>query len=207
MIFNIVISLIILITFWKIWGEFRKDKSFIKTIYLKRINHYFIAILLAFGAMLTIIGLWQFMPKFMTWSWISSLTSGEVNGNFMMAPLQFKSTLFTILFWACLVLSMPYLVRKEEFLFRSLVFNNKKRLISSLKFGLAHMIVGVPLFIALIIAVIGFIFSIIYIKEFRKIAKIDPINADKIAVESSTSIHTKYNLVVITIAVIIFNIL
>jgi hypothetical protein len=61
------------------------------------------------------------------------------------------------------------------------------------------MIVGVPLFIALILAVVGYIFSIFYVKAFYKAAAVDPYSADKVAILASTSVHAKYNFLIITL--------
>jgi hypothetical protein len=91
------------------------------------------------------------------------------------------------------------LAKSEEETFRSLVFGTKKRIIASIKFGLVHMIVGVPLIVALVLALVGYIFSIFYVKSFNKAVMIDPYTADKVAILSSTSVHTKYNFLVITL--------
>jgi hypothetical protein len=98
-----------------------------------------------------------------------------------------------------LSLALPYLAKGEEKTFRSLIFGTKNRIITSIKFGLVHMIVGVPLFIALILAVAGYIFSIFYVKAFYKAAKVDPYTADDVAINVSTSVHAKYNFLIITL--------
>jgi hypothetical protein len=100
-------------------------------------------------------------------------------------------------FWLLLSLALPYLAKGEEQTFRGLIFGTKKRIITSIKFGLVHMIVGVPLFIALILAVVGYIFSIFYVKAFNKAAKVDPYTANEVAINVSTSVHAKYNFLII----------
>jgi hypothetical protein len=141
------------------------------------------------------------LPKFMTWSWISMLGDGAdaPSGNIMAAPFKSGSVLVITGFLFLLSLALPYLAKGEEQAFRSLVFGTKKRIITSIKFGLVHMIVGVPLFIALILAVVGYIFSIFYVKAFNKAAKVDPYSADKVAILASTSVHAKYNFLIITL--------
>jgi hypothetical protein len=140
------------------------------------------------------------LPKFMTWSWISMLGSdGAPSGNIVAAPFKSGSVLIISCFWFLLTLALPYLAKGEEETFRSLIFGTKKRIITSIKFGLVHMIVGVPLFIALILAVVGYIFSIFYVRAFNKAAKADPYSANKVAILASTSVHAKYNFLIITL--------
>jgi hypothetical protein len=121
------------------------------------------------------------------------------SGNIMAAPFKSGSVLVITGFWFLLTLALPYLAKGEEEAFRSLVFGTKKRIITSIKFGLVHMIVGVPLFVALILAVAGYIFSIFYVRAFKKAAKVDPYTADEVAILASTSVHAKYNFLIITL--------
>jgi hypothetical protein len=159
------------------------------------------------GVMVTVVTLASIgLPKFMTWSWISMLGDGSADapsGNIIAAPFKSGSVLIISVFWLLLSLALPYLAKGEEQSFRSLVFGTKNRIITSIKFGLVHMIVGVPLFIALVLAVIGYIFSIFYVKAFNKAAKINPYTADKVATDVSTSVHAKYNFLIITIGALL----
>jgi hypothetical protein len=155
------------------------------------------------GVMTTVVTLASVgLPKFMTWSWISMLSGDDTDtqsGNIMAAPFRSGSVLIIGGFWLLLSLALPYLAKGEEQTFRGLIFGTKKRIITSIKFGLVHMIVGVPLFIALILAVVGYIFSIFYVKAFNKAAKVDPYTANEVAINVSTSVHAKYNFLIITI--------
>jgi membrane protease YdiL (CAAX protease family) len=175
----------------------------LKNAYVKNKIDYLWAFLLVMFVFVTIGTLASIgLPKFMTWSWISMLGDGGANtpsGNIMAAPFKSGSVLIITGFWFLLTLALPYLAKGEEEGFRSLVFGTKKRIITSIKFGLVHMIVGVPLFVALILAVAGYIFSIFYVKAFNKAAKVDPYSADKVAILASTSVHAKYNFLIITI--------
>jgi len=202
MLFNIIATLVIGSTLYNSYKDFRKDSSLLKMAYVKNKIDYLWAFLLVIFVFVTVgilasVGL----PKFMTWSWISMLGSGAdaPSGNIMVAPFKSGSVLVITGFWFLLSLALPYLAKGEEEAFRSLVFGTKKRIITSIKFGLVHMIVGVPLFIALILAVVGYIFSIFYVKAFNKAAKVDPYSADKVAILASTSVHAKYNFLIITL--------
>jgi hypothetical protein len=202
MLFNIIATLVIGSALYSSYKDFRKDSSLLKMAYLTRPMDYLWAFLLVMFVFVTVgvlasIGL----PKFMTWSWISMLGSGAdaPSGNIMAAPFKSGSVLVIIGFWFLLTLALPYLAKSEEETFRSLIFGTKKRIITSIKFGLVHMIVGVPLFIALILAVVGYIFSIFYVRAFKKAAKVDPYSADKVSILASTSVHAKYNFLIITL--------
>ena len=202
MLFNIIATLVIGSALYNSYKDFRKDSSVLKMAYVKNKIDYLWAFLLVMFVFITVgilasVGL----PKFMTWSWISMLGDGAdaPSGNIMAAPFKSGSVLVITGFLFLLSLALPYLAKGEEQAFRSLVFGTKKRIITSIKFGLVHMIVGVPLFIALILAVVGYIFSIFYVKAFNKAAKVDPYSADKVAILASTSVHAKYNFLIITL--------
>lgn len=203
MIFNIIATLVIGSALYNSYKDFRKDSSVFKNAYVKNKIDYLWAFLLVMFVFVAIGVLASVgMPKFMTWSWISMLGDGGANapsGNIMAAPFKSGSVLVIAGFWFLLSLALPYLAKGEEEAFRSMVFGTKKRIITSIKFGLVHMIVGVPLFVALILAVVGYIFSIFYVKAFNKAAKVDPNSADKVAVLASTSVHAKYNFLIITL--------
>jgi len=203
MLFNIIATLLIGSALYSSYKDFRKDSSLLKMAYFTRPMDYLWSFLIVIGVMTSFITLASIgLPKFMTWSWISMLGSEGTDapsGNIMAAPFKSDSVLIICGFWLLLSLALPYLAKGEEENFRSLVFGTKKRIITSIKFGLVHMIVGVPLFIALILAVVGYIFSIFYVKAFYKAAAVDPYSADKVAVNVSTSVHAKYNFLIITI--------
>ena len=203
MLFNIIATLVIGSALYGSYKDFRKDSSLLKMAYLTRPMDYLWSFLMVVGVMTTVITLASIgLPKFMTWSWISMLGSdgsSDPSGNIVAAPFKSGSVLIIGGFWFLLSLALPYLAKGEEQAFRSMVFGTKNRIITSIKFGLVHMIVGVPLFIALILAVAGYIFSIFYVKAFYKAAKVDPYTADDVAVNVSTSVHAKYNFLIITL--------
>ena len=202
MLFNIIATLVIGSALYNSYKDFRKDSSVLKMAYVKNKIDYLWAFLLVMFVFVTIGALASIgLPKFMTWSWISMLGSGAdaPSGNIMAAPFKSGSVLVITGFWFLLTLALPYLAKGEEEAFRSLVFGTKKRIITSIKFGLVHMIVGVPLFVALILAVAGYIFSIFYVRAFKKAAKVDPYTADEVAILASTSVHAKYNFLIITL--------
>jgi len=203
MLFNIIATLVIGSALYSSYKDFRKDSSLLKMVYFTRPMDYLWSFLMVIGVITTVITLASIdMPKFMSWSWVSMLGSDGADapsGNIIAAPFKSGSVLIITGFWLLLTLALPYLAKGEEQSFRSLVFGTKNRIITSIKFGLVHMIVGVPLFIALILAVAGYIFSIFYVKAFNKAAKVDPYTADEVAILASTSVHAKYNFLIITL--------
>jgi len=207
MLFNIIATLLIASTLYNSYKDFRKDSSLLKNVYFKRLTDYFWSFLMVIGVLTIVVTLSSIdLPKFMTWSWIS-LLGGEgaeaPSGNIISAPFRSGSVLIICGFWFLLSLALPYLAKGEEESFRSLVFGTKKRIITSIKFGLVHMIVGVPLFVALVLAVCGYIFSIFYVRAFNKAAKVNVHTADEVALGVSTSVHAKYNFLIITLGSIL----
>ena len=207
MLFNIIATLVIGSALYSSYKDFRKDSSLLKMAYLTRPMDYLWSFLMMLGVMTTVITLTSVgLPKFMTWSWISMLGDGSADapsGNILAAPFKSGSVIIICIFWLLLTLALPYLAKGEEKVFRSLVFSTKKRIITSIKFGLIHMVVGVPLFIALILAVVGYIFSIFYVKAFYKAVKVDAKTADEVAINVSTSVHAKYNFLIVTIGALL----
>ena len=206
MIFNIIAALVIGSAIYNSYKDFRKDSSLLKMVYLTRPIDYFWSFLMVLGIMFSALVLKSIdLPKFMTWSWVSMLGSGPdaPSGNIMSAPFKSGSVVFISIFWLVLSLALPYLAKCEEQVFRSLVFGVKNRIITSIKFGLFHMVVGVPLSVALILSVVGYIFSIFYVRTYNKAFKKDPDTADDVALNVSTSVHAKYNFLLITLGSIL----
>ncbi len=203
MLFNIIATLLIGSALYSSYKDFRKDSSLLKMAYFTRPMDYLWSFLMVIGVMTSVVTLAYIgLPKFMTWSWISMLGDGSADapsGNIIAAPFKSGSVLIITGFWFLLSLALPYLAKGEEQTFRSFVFGTKSRIVTSIKFGLVHMVVGVPLFVALVLAVVGYIFSIFYVNAFYKAIKDNAENADEVAVNVSTSVHAKYNFLTITL--------
>jgi hypothetical protein len=140
------------------------------------------------------------LPEFMTWSWFS-LFSGNSDdvGNVMTKPLTSGSIPLILLFWIILSLSLPYLAKMEEQIFRSNILTLKGRIIYSIYFGFAHMIMGVNITVSLALSLVGFIYSMFYVNAYSKEFKLNPNKADYVATLVSSSIHTKYNFILVTL--------
>lgn len=214
---TIISYLLMAWVFFNSYLLWKKNPQLIKRVYTQNLKDYlwsFIMVIcvLSFIVVISTIGI----PNFLKFSWPSLLDSG--GSNLIVSPMTSSSGLFNTPHWitiTCslviyLVLSLclPYLAKSEEDIFRSCAFSKKERFINSLKFGFVHMIVGVPIYVAMILCVIGWIFSQKYVNTFKKNYDFDEPerfeNANETAVMSATSLHAKYNLWILTIAILSF---
>lgn len=203
---NIISILVICFSLFSAYRLFINDKKLIRNIYFTRIIDYPKALLMCFGMLLSVTLLTQLdMPRFLTWSWFSLFSENSEGGNLMFGGFDSSSYLIVLLFWFILSLALPYLARTEEEIFRSGFFSVKSRIVSNFKFGLIHMIMGVPLFVALLLSVVGYTFSFFYTREFKRQCFLgsDYNEANENAIFVATSIHTKYNFILITLVAII----
>ena len=181
MIFNLISGFLILLSFYNSYQEFRKDSSLIRKMYMTRITDYFWSLLLVIAIIVGVIFFYNLdLPRFMTWSWFS-IFSGDSNdvGNVITQPFNSGSIPLILSFWVILCIALPYLAKIEEEIFRSNILTLKKRVLYSLYFGFAHMVMGVSITVSLVLSVVGFIYSIFYIREYNRIIKSDPDNAIK----------------------------
>jgi hypothetical protein len=172
--------------------DFFSKNSLLYEAYLKRKIDYLWALLLIIlivssSYLITKLNI----PKFMLWSWTSLITQGK-GTNVTALPFSSKSIFIVVFFWIALCISLPYLAKIEEEMFREYKTKLMERILNSLKFGLIHMIVGVPLLFCLLISIVGYVFSIFYVKEYNKSKSYD------LALAASTSIHLKYNFILVS---------
>jgi hypothetical protein len=136
-----------------------------------------------------VFALWQ-VPG-LSWGWYK-LLSGHY-GNAMIAPitdlsdagfwpLRLLPVVFIVLFFA----AMPLLVRYEEQSFREGITDPRAIFWKSLRFGLIHCIVGVPLAAGLALTIPGLFYGFTY----RRVALERGASA---ALFASTAAHTAYN--------------
>lgn len=97
----------------------------------------------------------------LNWSWLLLLATpadGERPAtNLMAAPASFPW--FGAVFLVLLLFNVPRLVRREEEIFRRGTRDWKDALPRSVKFGLVHMVVGVPVGVALVLIGSGLFFT------------------------------------------------
>lgn len=219
MIIKLLSYFLLLWTFYNSYKMYQSNPKLIRSVYLKNIKDYIWSFLLVILVMSTVIFLITIgMPDFLKFSWLNLLggkgtnliTSTIIPSDGIINIPIFLLIIITSLIYAALVLCLPYLAKVEEEIFRSGKITIKQRLISSIKFGLLHLVVGVPIFASLILCVIGWIFSIRYIKSYNSNlsdSDFSYYDADRRAVIDCTSLHSKYNFITITIAYLFFLIL
>lgn len=123
-------------------------------------------------------------PSLLRWSWLKLLeTPGEkVNGtNLNVAGATVP--IFGIFFLILLIVNLPRLASYEEEMFRDGTRDWKDAVPRSIKFGLFHMLVGVPLWAALILSIPGMWFTYHYFKG---------------GLSRSTMAHSVYNMMLAT---------
>lgn len=196
-IWTILINALVVLAIGKEIFDNRADiisrKSVLFLAYCKRLNHYVWAFMIILLVIVLSVGIINIgVPKFMLWSWVSIFTD-DSGTNVVSMPLK-SGTVYTItLFWAALSIALPYLAKTEEEIFRQNKNTHSQRIFNSIKFGLMHMTVGVPLLLCLILSLVGYVFSIFYMIEYNK------SKSYELALEASTSIHSKYNFILISI--------
>ena len=170
---------------------FKKDKSLLK-LYFSNYLDYLWGFLLSMSVLMSILFiLYLEPPAWLKFSWISFISDGQ-SQNLVTSPMTSGFTPIVIIFWILMVLCFPYLAKMEEVVFRHDVIDIKARIKKSIIFGLVHMLMGIPLYIALVLSVVGFIFSIRYVRSWR-------LFGSEVALIHSTSLHMKYNFILITI--------
>lgn len=136
----------------------------------------------------------------LSWGWWSAIggvgnpvTGGteEVAGT----PLEW---LLPLLFLLLLLPSVPLFAHREEEIFRRGAerWSWPRRIAMALAFGLAHALVGIPLAVALALAVGGAWFQACYLAEYRRTGD------RELATLESARAHTAYNLTILAVVVL-----
>lgn len=148
---------------------------------------------LAFIALVVISMLLFSLVPGLDWGYIQHMTGQQ--GSVYAAPTPTKTeTIDRILpLWilVALVLNMPAAVMAEEKLFRAKLsqWQWPRRIAMQLLFGLMHMILGIPLYAALGLAVFGLLLT------GRQLQRIAAGDTPELALMDGASIHLSYNLI------------
>ncbi len=147
-------------------------------------------------------------PSFLQWGWLSLFLSN--NANPITQPIvQSKgyggiwSVAFILLFYAALVITLPLVAMKEERMFRAGHHTPAGVVIQAFKFGLSHMIVGIPIIICLVLVLPGIHLSLRYRSAYLDALdrQIPPQQAIEEGVKASHVDHSIYNLTLLTFLV------
>lgn len=179
---------------WQVWKRFR----------IKMFVQVFGIILLTIAV---VIALWE-VPG-LKWGWINFFFGG--GGNMLIKPITDGSQsthvlirLMVPLFFFALMLVLPFLARSEEKSFRK-GYNEWGPIIKqSVKFGLVHCLVGVPLAAGIALIIPGFFYGYKYKRAFnRNMETLGYQRAEDEAVMVSTMYHTIYNMIVLAFLLVI----
>lgn len=179
---------------WQVWKRFR----------IKMFVQVFGIILLTIAVA---IALWE-VPG-LKWGWINLFFGG--GGNMLVKPITDGSQsthvsirLMVPLFFFALMLVLPFLARSEERSFRKGYDEWGPIIKQSIKFGLAHCLVGVPLAAGIALIIPGFFYGYKYKRAFdRNTDTLGYGRAEDEAVMVSTTYHTMYNMVVVALLIAI----
>jgi len=143
------------------------------------------------------------------YGWLHLFVSG--GGNVLITPVTDASSsdylllrLVPIAFFLTLLVAVPFLARAEEKMFREGYTEWKNIWWQSIKFGLIHCVVGIPISFGIALIVPGLFFAHHYKKAFEN--KIDTLGyprAQHEAVIVSTTYHSMYNSIALTIGFVI----
>jgi hypothetical protein len=107
-------------------------------------------------------------------------------------------TIIPVVFITLLIIGLPLLVEGEEWVFRrgaelrSRAANARR----SVLFGLVHALIGIPIGVAMALAVGGFYFTWAYLSAWRA------TRSEEAALAESTRSHLAYNLVIAAIVIV-----
>jgi len=170
---------------WQVWKRFRV-RMFLEVLGVISLTAVAVAIL------------WQ-VPG-LKYGWLNLFY--ENAGNMMIKPVmdgtESESRLIRLsvpLFLLALTLALPFLAREEEDWFRKGHTHWNSILKQSVKFGLVHLFVGVPLAGALVIILPGFFYGYKYKRTFDRLMEEGrglPNAMDEALMVSITN-HTLYN--------------
>lgn len=179
---------------WQIWKRFR----------FKMLLEVLVVVALTIA---TMAALWV-VPG-LKYGWTNLFFSGS--GNMLVKPIMEGSEstnllvrLMVPLFFIILILVLPFLAISEERNFRKGYEKWGPILKQSVKFGLMHCLVGVPLAAGIALILTGLFYGYKYKRTFDQNTKTLGLQeAEDAAVMVSTTYHTMYNTIVVALILLI----
>jgi hypothetical protein len=161
-----------------------------------RLRHFLLAPVVLVGVVLVMVLLLQ-IPG-MDWGWWTAIggNGNVIIGSSSRAP-GFWGRVLPLVFLVVLLPLLPLLAEREERLFRlgAESWSTGRRVRRSVEFGLVHLVMGIPIGVALALSVGGLYFTWAYLRGYREGGG-DP----EAGVAESTRAHLAYNLVVLGLA-------
>lgn len=223
-IYLMIVGGLFAVNAWSLYKARSKNNFVYRIVLFTRHKDWLWSILLIAG-MITVGSLVEpHVPKILKWSVFSILDKDGTNANIAivegfgsakasasMASLII-SKIFLLIIYTIFILILPKAAYWEEKTYRyGTTEFNTKTVYRNIKFGLMHCVIGVPIWIGLLLALVGMVLAFRYIKEYRDRARITittseypykVINSEyphEMAVLSSTSLHGKYNIILLTL--------
>jgi hypothetical protein len=135
------------------------------------------------------------------WGWWTALggTGNPVTGGTDQTIGTVWEWVVPVVFIALLVPALPLFAYAEEQLFRRGAerWTRRRRVVKTVQFGLVHALIGVPIGVALALAVGGGYFLAVYLRAFRR----RPSSAE--ATLESARAHTAYNGVIVIVVLVL----
>ncbi len=130
------------------------------------------------------------------------------SGNILVAPVVELSSsttpwirLFVPLFLLAFAFMLPFFANWEEKEFRKGYLDHSSIIKQSIMFGLIHCTVGIPISIGIALIIPGLFFAVKYKNAFyRNLKKMSASDAEEEAVMVSTTYHTMWNMILVTVA-------
>jgi len=180
---------------WSVWRRFR-------------IKMFFECLGIVTLTIATAIALWK-VPG-LNYGWINLFFGGE-SGNMLIKPIQEGSESANILvrlmvpvFFVALAFVLPFLAQSEERSFRKGHDDWSSITKQSIKFGLVHCLVGIPLAAGIALIITGLFYGLKYKRAFdQNVNTMGCWRAEDEAVMVSTTYHTMYNLIVVALLLLV----
>lgn len=196
-IFYVIIAGFFLLNIYSFYKDRNKYNSTYRVVYFSRLKDWLFAILIIFTFIPALILIEPSVPEFLKFGLFSLLEKNGTNANIEIIEQSNKiSPYLTITVFIFLLLIFPKAAYYEEKKFRHGILKVKDSIKNNIKFGLVHLIVGIPIWVALALSLIGFLLTFRYILEYKK------MKSYQLALDASTSLHGKYNTVILLIVLI-----
>lgn len=174
MLINAVIYFLLYLLVLNLWDSIKNRGEVMRLVVGLRPRHFGWAVLSLFTTLFALGSLGTAAalgPAWLRWSWFQALT-GQAGTAISAGATTANTVPIGLVFglYALLVLSMPYMVLGEEKVFRRGA--EKRSAIANIgvaiAFGLAHLVVGFPVFAALALTAMGLVLTWIYRRAFRR---------------------------------------
>lgn len=160
--------------------------------------HHFARAPLALAAVLIVATALLQVPG-LDWGWWTAIggTGNVIVGGSTRSSLGPIEWIAPVVFVSVLIPLLPLFAEREEHVFREGAedWSTGRRVRRSVEFGLAHLIMGIPIGVALALSIGGGYFTWAYMRAFRQAGR-------QAAVLESTRTHLGYNLTIVGVAAV-----